>query len=261
VATDHDLRYLAAIICLYSFSEFLVKQIVWQPAPKIPASTVLVQSTMLLTILGIGTSGFSSWKLLGGFFAVIVLRTTWDIFRGSKEQKRVLEAFIFTQAITILFLTAVWHFVMPVHVHDWYARIETQTLVSLGSVGSYLLQRATSVFVTLAAYFFMIDGGARIVRGVLGKFPILMEKVSGTAAVNNENRGEWIGVLERIITLTFVLTGSYTAVAFALTAKSIARFKELDDKDFAEYYLLGTSASVATALLVGALTQVLVRNL
>jgi hypothetical protein len=88
-----------------------------------------------------------------------------------------------------------------------------------------------------------------------------MEKVSITPGDDNENIGEWIGILERVITLTFVLTGSYTAVAFALTAKSIARFKELEDKNFAEYYLLGTSSSVATALLVGALVQVLIKNL
>jgi hypothetical protein len=107
----------------------------------------------------------------------------------------------------------------------------------------------------------MIDGGAKLVRGVLNKFPILMTKIPINTGNNNENIGEWIGVLERIITLTFVLTGSYTAVAFALTAKSIARFKELEQKDFAEYYLLGTSSSVATALLVGALVRVLIKNL
>jgi hypothetical protein len=261
VATDHELRYLAAIICLYSLSEFLVKRFLWRHVPKILVSTVFIQTGLLLTILGIGTLGFSSWKLLAGFLLVAAQRTFWDIWLGRRVTRRFLETFIFTQAFTILLLTAVWRFVLPVHVHDWYVRLETLALGSLGNVGSYLQESTVVVFVTLAAYFFMVDGGARIVRGILGKFPILMETVSGTAAVNKENRGEWIGVLERIITLTFVLTGSYTAVAFALTAKSIARFKELDSKDFAEYYLLGTSASVATALLVGALVQILVKNL
>jgi hypothetical protein len=110
------------------------------------------------------------------------------------------------------------------------------------------------IFLTVAAYCFMFDGGARIVRGVLDQFPAMMERIAANSA-GSESGGEWIGVLERIITLTFVLTGAYTAVAFALTAKSIARFKELDDRTFAEYYLLGTSTSVAVALITGALVR------
>ena len=33
-----------------------------------------------------------------------------------------------------------------------------------------------------------------------------------------------------------------------IAAKTIARFKQLDDRGFAEYYLLGTLASVAVAV-------------
>ena len=62
-------------------------------------------------------------------------------------------------------------------------------------------------------------------------------------------------VPDSAICFTFVLTGNYTAVAFALTAKSIARFKELDNKDFAEHFLLGTSTRVGIALLAGSLVQ------
>jgi hypothetical protein len=32
-----------------------------------------------------------------------------------------------------------------------------------------------------------------------------------------------------------------------IAAKTLARFRQLDDRDFAEYYLLGTLASVAIA--------------
>jgi hypothetical protein len=260
VATDHELRYLAAIICLYSFSEFFVKRIIWPPVQEIRKSSVFAQSGIFLTILGIGTSGFSSWGLLVGLFVVVATRTSWDIYVLNRIQKRYLEAFICTQAVTILLLAMVWHIALPVHVHGWYISSETIILGELGSFGSYLQQHAVAVFSIISAYFFMVDGGAKLVRGILRKFPILMSRLPDPAAAGQENRGEWIGVLERIITLTFVLTGSYTAVAFALTAKSIARFKELDKKDFAEYYLLGTSASVAIALLVGALVKFIVSN-
>jgi uncharacterized protein DUF3307 len=60
--------------------------------------------------------------------------------------------------------------------------------------------------------------------------------------------GATIGVLERLLIVTFVLTGSTAAVGFVVGAKTLARFRQLDDRDFAEYYLLGTLASVAVAL-------------
>jgi hypothetical protein len=60
--------------------------------------------------------------------------------------------------------------------------------------------------------------------------------------------GATIGIIERLLIATFVLTGSQAAIGFVVAAKTLARFKQLDDRDFAEYYLLGTLASVAVAL-------------
>jgi hypothetical protein len=60
--------------------------------------------------------------------------------------------------------------------------------------------------------------------------------------------GEAIGVLERILIVTLVLTGAEAAVGLVIAAKTLARFKQLDDRSFAEYYLLGTLASVGVAL-------------
>lgn len=42
--------------------------------------------------------------------------------------------------------------------------------------------------------------------------------------------------------------GQYTAIALVLTAKSIARYDMLKDKQFAEYYLLGTLLSTLIVL-------------
>lgn len=67
--------------------------------------------------------------------------------------------------------------------------------------------------------------------------------------------GALIGFLERVLTLTFVLLGDYTAIALVFAAKSIARYKKLEDQDFAEYYLIGTFASILFALLMGICTN------
>lgn len=65
--------------------------------------------------------------------------------------------------------------------------------------------------------------------------------------------GATIGVLERLLVVTFVLVGMEAAIGFVIAAKTLARFKQLDDRGFAEYYLLGTLASVLVALATGLL--------
>jgi hypothetical protein len=60
--------------------------------------------------------------------------------------------------------------------------------------------------------------------------------------------GEAIGIIERLLIVTFVLAGAEAAIGLVIAAKTLARFKQLDDRDFAEYYLLGTLASVSVAL-------------
>jgi len=60
--------------------------------------------------------------------------------------------------------------------------------------------------------------------------------------------GATIGVIERLLIVVFVLIGADAAIGFVVGAKTIARFKQLDDRDFAEYYLLGTLASVSIAI-------------
>lgn len=71
------------------------------------------------------------------------------------------------------------------------------------------------------------------------------------------NFGGRIGNLERLITMIMLFLGQYTAVALVFTAKSIVRFKDFENRDFAEYYLYGTLLSVVTALIVYGLMSVL----
>ena len=71
--------------------------------------------------------------------------------------------------------------------------------------------------------------------------------------IDNDNRddpktGTWIGILEREIILILGLLGQYGAIGFVLTAKSLARYKQLEEKDFAERYLVGTLLSALIAI-------------
>ena len=76
-----------------------------------------------------------------------------------------------------------------------------------------------------------------------------LQTVAGAGAI--------IGNMERILSAIFMATGQWAAIGVIFTAKSIARFKQMEEnKQFAEYYLIGTLYSilyvvVAFFLLIG----------
>lgn len=67
----------------------------------------------------------------------------------------------------------------------------------------------------------------------------------------DKNAGRMIGTIERIIMLIFIAVGQYAALGLVLTAKSIARYDKISkEKDFAEYYLLGTLLSTLIVIVI-----------
>ena len=63
--------------------------------------------------------------------------------------------------------------------------------------------------------------------------------------------GRMIGNFERLLILLLLCVNQYVVIGYIFTAKSIARWKKLtEDKDFAEYYLVGTLLSVIISIIV-----------
>ncbi|HBL83653.1 MAG: hypothetical protein A2Y17_09065 [Clostridiales bacterium GWF2_38_85] len=62
--------------------------------------------------------------------------------------------------------------------------------------------------------------------------------------------GSFIGILERLVIAIFLAINQYSAIGLVLTAKSIARYNKIsNEKEFAEYYLLGTLMSTVIVIL------------
>ena len=104
-----------------------------------------------------------------------------------------------------------------------------------------------------AGYWYACAGGAVLIRRVLDLVPVGEAPGKGgiTVPAAELSRGLVIGVLERAITMTLVFIGQFGALGLVLAAKALTRFRALDDRDFAEYVLIGTLASILFALLVG----------
>ncbi|WP_066497297.1 DUF3307 domain-containing protein [Abyssisolibacter fermentans] len=77
---------------------------------------------------------------------------------------------------------------------------------------------------------------------------LYIKKNKGLSAYNG---GFIVGVLERIFILMVIAIGQPTMLVYVLTAKSIVRFKKLDDSRFAEYFLIGTFISFIGGIIGG----------
>lgn len=70
--------------------------------------------------------------------------------------------------------------------------------------------------------------------------------------------GMVIGILERVLVLTFILLNHWEAIGFLITAKSVFRFNDLkaSERRLTEYILIGTLLSFGIAILSGVLLKI-----
>ncbi len=117
-----------------------------------------------------------------------------------------------------------------------------------------VLMWADTRYVYLAIiYVGVLFGGSVLVRLITQVFHL---GADSAPAAEIQGAGAYIGVIERIAITTLVALGQYGAVGFVLAAKSIARYKRIEEqKGFGEYYLIGTLTSATVAILAGLLIQ------
>lgn len=71
--------------------------------------------------------------------------------------------------------------------------------------------------------------------------------------------GKYIGIFERLVIITLTILNQFSAIAFIIAAKSLARHEALNKKGFAEYYLLGTLLSIFIGISGGLLLNYLLQ--
>ncbi|GGF31231.1 DUF3307 domain-containing protein [Echinicola rosea] len=104
---------------------------------------------------------------------------------------------------------------------------------------------SSTLLMAIFAYITCLKPSNIFIKEVLRAYEI---SVPGTNDL--PNAGKLIGVMERVLVLTFILMGEFQAVGFLIAAKSILRFKN-DDIIKAEYVLTGTLISFGIAILLG----------
>jgi hypothetical protein len=225
--------------------------------------------TALVTLVITGSFILSIWIL------VITSIQPWLRFKTPSHQTAEFETGMLVLYLLVsLALIRHFHFTLS---HSVPTTLTAEQLSAISTLGATML--------------FVVRGGTYIVRGCLRKAGTLPMKahpagrgeieidisIGGSGAprlasplpegggspespsteganqidVQEINRGRLIGNFERLLLTLMVATGSYAALAFLVAAKGLIRSHELEDRDFAEYFLVGSLSSVLVALCAG----------
>jgi hypothetical protein len=85
----------------------------------------------------------------------------------------------------------------------------------------------------------------------------LLQKMSSQLEMDHKslpNAGKYIGIMERILVLAFIILDQWGAIGLLITAKSVFRFndlKENNSRKLTEYILIGTLMSIGIAIITG----------
>lgn len=113
----------------------------------------------------------------------------------------------------------------------------------------------------LSGYIFTLKEGTILIRLTLNRMRAIPKKKDKPTQKDQEeyDRGKLIGLLERTFLYFLIIFNQIGAIAVIIALKSLARFKELEDKNFAEYFLIGSLLSVLVAVIPAVIVLLMMR--
>lgn len=219
-------------------------------AKSVFCHSLVYGATILVVFLGCFTINAATISLcvyvsVAHFFIDILKFCVCD--RLGREPQRKVSIFVLDQCVHFATLAILWSIFAAELTLNGFVTREVAHLPALPLaiiLGSLSILRPVSILIVNTNYWCNCN-----------KEPTSPPS-QDTPAISNEvwNAGKMIGYLERLIIFVLLLYGQFSTIAFVLTAKSVARFKEIEEnKQMAEYYLIGTLLSVASTLVITSL--------
>jgi hypothetical protein len=224
----------ALLVAGHALGDF-VFQTGWMVRHKSRPSGLLAHGAVVATChaaMLVPFAGLAAGLAVLGVAAAHVLVDAGKTALSARAPRLDLEWFLADQAVHVGVIAAAWAWLAP------RAALFDPSIADPGTL------RATGVLV--AAYAFNVNGASSLVVAVLERCRIAARDAGPSA-------GRVVGILERMLALTLLLQDKWEALGLLVAAKSLARFRDLDERARAEYYLVGTLLS-----LLGATVTVLI---
>lgn len=151
--------------------------------------------------------------------------------------------FLFDQMLHIASIIAIWCLI-------WKPEINLNTIIGNEKNWIYI---TSILFITIVSCI--------LIREIMSSWSQLLNDTKEDSSL--KSAGKYIGILERLLVFTFVISGNWEGIGFLLAAKSVFRFgdlKESQDRKLTEYVLIGTLLSFGIAIAVGILALKLTEN-
>lgn len=127
--------------------------------------------------------------------------------------------------------------------------IYTHSFYRLGNSFSFLFN-SKKFWVYVTAYIVVTSPASVLINRLTSRWGNNIDNSNDSL----KDAGKWIGIIERILILTFIILNQFEAIGFLLAAKSVFRFGELKnsaEQKRAEYILIGTLLSFSVAIATG----------
>lgn len=238
------INLLLRLLIAHLLTDFVLQPKAWvddRKKHKIK-STSLIWHVLLTALFAYVFSGlYSNWWLP---LVILISHYIIDLIKSYLPDN--LYTFIIDQAMHVLVIVVVWLIID----HQWdtfCTKISTITL--------------NDKFWIIAFGYLLVSWPLGIVIGIATAKWRKDLTTRKAAADELADAGKWIGICERVLILTFVLTQQYTAIGFLMTAKSILRFgdKDKDTEKKTEYILVGTLFSFASSALLGVILSLAIK--
>lgn len=224
---------LAKLLCAHLLSDFILQTDGLNKGKRSSGNKglcfQLIHSAIHATVAYLLIAQWGNWLL-----PLIIFASHFIIdFVKCRYCKDTTTTFVIDQLCHLAVLLSLWHLMF-----------NTQAGASVLSV----CLSSPNTWYVLAAYLAVIKPTSVLLSLFLNRWT-----PTTSASQSLPNAGQWIGYIERILTITFILVGQIECVGFLLTAKSVFRFGELSkakEIKTTEYVLIGTLSSFAIAIII-----------
>lgn len=231
--TETNVALLLRLLLAHLVGDFLLQRKAWiiQKQEKRWKAPGLYLHVLIIGLLTYILSGFyfNFWIPL----LVMLTHLIADIWKSATNDNA--KAFILDQLVHLLVL-----------ITAWYLYIFPDITTLAWTTG---LLNNIPFLTILTAYIFVIWPSGYLIAKITKSW---QNEVDVNKGLNDA--GRWIGMIERVLILTFVLVNQYTGIGFLIAAKSILRFGDIknpENRKEAEYILIGTMISFIVAILTG----------
>jgi len=211
------------------------------------ALKAVLQCLVLVSFRGLGPV----WALGLGVLILNGVAAYWDTRRGDRASGHLVLG-LFELVLASICLSPAWGVELRAGWMDFAGALGSWS--ALGALPGLFLERDASI--VLFGLLLAANEANLFIRWALGRLHLKPGfDVTPRLDPQEYNRGRVIGLIERVLIFAFVFGGQYGAVGFTLAAKGFTRFKELENRSFAEYVLIGTLLSSALAMLAALLAK------